>query len=63
MKGLGKQSGTWEELFGIEAAEAFNAYYIARYINEIAAAGKNVYPLPMYINVWTKENYFWRNMA
>ncbi len=59
-KGLNKTSGTWDEVFGIEAAEAFNAYYIARFINEIAAAGKEVYPVPMYINVWTKENYFWR---
>lgn len=60
VKGLKKDPGTWQELFGLEAAEAFNAYYIARYINEIAAAGKKVYPLPMYINVWTRENYFWR---
>lgn len=59
-KGLNKNAGTWQEAFGIEAAEAFNAYHIARYINEIAVAGKKVYPLPMYINVWTKENYFWR---
>lgn len=59
-KGLKQQSGNWEEVFGIEAAEAFNAYYIAKFINEIAVAGKAIYPLPMYINVWTKENYFWR---
>ncbi len=55
--GLGKKGGTWDEVFGIEAAEAFNAYWIAKYINGVAAAGKAVYPLPMYINVWTKENY------
>jgi len=60
VNGLKSKTGTWQELFGIEAPEAFNAYYIAKYINEIAAAGKKVYPLPMYINVWTKENYFWR---
>ncbi len=58
--GLGKKGGTWDEVFGIEAAEAFNAYWIAKYINGVAAAGKAVYPLPMYINVWTKENYFQR---
>ncbi len=58
--GLNKNNGTWDEVFGIEAAEAFNAYYIAKYINEIAMAGKAIYQLPMYINVWTKENYFWR---
>ncbi len=58
--GLNKPTGNWDEVFGIESAEAFNAYYIAKYINEIAIAGKKIYPLPMYINVWTKENYFWR---
>ena len=60
IQGLNKKQGNWDEVFGIEAAEAFNAYYIAKYINEIAAAGKAVYAIPMYINVWTKENYFWR---
>ena len=59
-KGLNKEPGTWQEVFGIEAAEAFNAFYIAKYIDEIAKAGKKVYPLPMYINVWIKENYFQR---
>jgi len=59
-KGLDKEPGTWQEVFGIEAAEAFNAFYIAKYIDEIAKAGKKVYPLPMYINVWIKENYFQR---
>jgi hypothetical protein len=33
----------------------FNAYYFANYINEVAKAGKAVYPLPMYINVWNVE--------
>lgn len=58
--GLGKDPGTWDELFGVEAAEAFNSWHISIFINEIARAGKDVYPLPMYINVWTKENYFHR---
>lgn len=60
VNGLNKKPGTWDEVFGIEAAEAFNSWYIAKFINEIAVAGKKVYNLPMYINVWTKENYFWR---
>jgi hypothetical protein len=55
---LGKTREHGRHYLVIEAAEAFNAYYIAKFINEIAAAGKAVYPLPMYINVWTKENYF-----
>jgi hypothetical protein len=52
VKALKKTSGTWKEVFGKRADEFFNAYYMATYINEVARAGKEVYPLPMYINVW-----------
>jgi len=48
---LGKKPGTWREVFGGDADEFFHAYHIAAYINEIAAAGKAVYPLPMNVNV------------
>jgi len=44
--------GTWKEVFGRIADEAFNAYYLSGYINEVAKAGKAVYPLPAYVNVW-----------
>lgn len=60
LRKLNKSSGTWEKVFGVEAAEAFNAYYIARYIDQIAAAGQQVYDLPMYVNVWIRENAFQR---
>ena len=30
----------------------FQAYHQARYINEIAAAGKAEFAIPYYINVW-----------
>ena len=30
----------------------FQFYYQAKYINEIAAAGKAEFPIPCYINVW-----------
>ena len=49
---LKKKPGTWKEAFGREADEAFNAYYISSYINEIAQAGKQAYPLPTLVNVW-----------
>lgn len=49
---LKKKPGTWKEAFGREADEAFNAYYISSYINEMAQAGKQVYPLPTLVNVW-----------
>jgi hypothetical protein len=56
--GLGKQAGKWSDIFGISAAETFNAWYIASYINEIAAAGKAIYGLPMYANAWGREHLF-----
>jgi Domain of unknown function (DUF5597)/Glycosyl hydrolases family 35 len=47
-----KQPGTWSQVFGAEADEMFQFYYQAKYINEIAAAGKAEFPIPCYINVW-----------
>ena len=57
---LKQPPGTWSAVFGAEAAEAFNAYHIATYINAVAAAGKAEYDLPMYINVWAREGGFER---
>jgi len=47
-----KKNGTWEEVFGksIQTEEIFQAWYYARYVNEVAVAGKKEYPLPMYVN-------------
>lgn len=43
--------GTWAEVFGKDADEFFHAYHIAKYCNEITAAGKAIKNLPMYVNV------------
>ncbi len=48
---LKRQPGTWAQVFGKDADEFFHAYYIARYCDEIAAAGKAIKNLPMYVNV------------
>ena len=45
-------SGTWSQVFGADADERFAAYSTAHYVNEVAAAGKAEYALPMYCNVW-----------
>ena len=45
-------AGNWTKAFGPDADESFAAYSTAHYINEVAAAGKAEYPLPMYCNVW-----------
>jgi beta-galactosidase GanA len=47
-----KQPGTWREVFDGDADEVFQLYYQARYINAIAAAGKQEFSIPCYINVW-----------
>jgi len=47
-----KQAGTWSQVFGAEADETFQAYHQAKYINEIAAAGKAEFAIPLYINAW-----------
>jgi beta-galactosidase GanA len=48
-----KTRGSWEELFGPgdAAAEVFTAWYYARFADQLAAAGKAAYPIPMYVNV------------
>jgi len=47
-----KTSSNWETVFGKSLAtdEAFMAWHYAGYVNEIAAAGKKAYNLPMYVN-------------
>ena len=52
LKIVNKQPGTWSQVFGAEADEIFQAYYQAHYLNEIAAAGKSEFAIPLYMNVW-----------
>jgi beta-galactosidase GanA len=46
---IGK-SGTWSQVYGATADQAFNAWYVARYVDQIAASGKAQLDLPMYVN-------------
>jgi beta-galactosidase GanA len=43
-------SPNWQQAFGPDADEYFNAWATAKYVGEVAAAGKAVYPLPMDVN-------------
>ncbi len=45
------KAGNWQSVFGKDADEFFHAYYIAKYCDEIAQAGKAIKNLPMYVNV------------
>jgi len=48
----GKSGGSWAQVFGDspDAEEVFMAWNFARYTDQVAAAGKAEYPLPMYVN-------------
>ncbi|GME23975.1 Glycoside hydrolase family 42 [Neofusicoccum parvum] len=52
-----RKQGSWEEVFGKskKTDELFMAYHYAHYLNRVAAAGKEKYPIPLYTNVW--QNY------
>lgn len=48
-------NASWPELFGADASELFTAWRIARNIDNLAKAGKEIYPLPMFVNAWLRE--------
>ncbi|HEY1194541.1 DUF5597 domain-containing protein [Flavobacterium sp.] len=47
-----KTSGNWEQIFGkgLHTDEIFMAWYFSKFTNQIAKAGKDVYPIPMFVN-------------
>lgn len=55
VKGLGKQPGTWKDVFGEDADETFEAWYTAVYIEQVAAAGNAEYRLPLYVNAALRD--------
>ena len=55
LKTMNKQPGTWRQVFADDADEYFHAWTIARYIEQVAQAGKAVYPLPMYVNAALRD--------
>lgn len=49
-KPVAAPTGSWREVYADYADEYFHAWAMARYIGDIAAAGRAVYDLPMYVN-------------
>ena len=47
--------GSWQQVFGDRADEYFHAWYVSSYIGQVAAAGKSVYPLPLYVNAALRD--------
>ena len=48
-------SPNWQEAFGAEADVCFHAWAVAKYVGQVAAAGKAVYPLPLYANAALRD--------
>lgn len=62
-----KTAGTWEAVFGKSVLdeknpkvlsflpeELFSTYYYTKFVGQLAAAGKEAYPIPMFVNAWPK---------
>jgi hypothetical protein len=47
--------GSWKKVFGDRADEYFQAWSVAHFIGQVAAAGKAEYPLPMYANAALRD--------
>ncbi len=55
LSALHKSPGTWSQVFGDDAEEFFHAWSVAHYVGQVAAAGKAVYPLPLYTNAALRD--------
>ena len=55
VRALRTHGGTWREVFGPQADEFFHAWNIARFVQQVAAAGEAVYPLPLYVNAALRD--------
>ena len=54
---LHKPKGTWAQVFGDDAEEFFHAWSVAHYIEQVAAAGKAAYPIPLYANAALRDPF------
>jgi hypothetical protein len=50
-----KAGGNWTTVFGTNADEYFHAWHVARFVGQVAAAGKDEYPLPLYANAALRD--------
>ncbi len=55
LSALHKQTGNWTAVFGADADEFFHAWSVARFVGQVAAAGKAAYPLPLYTNAALRD--------
>jgi beta-galactosidase GanA len=60
VRAMGRPVGSardWQATFGNDADEYFHTWSIAQYIERVAAAGKAIYPLPLYVNAALKDPF------
>ena len=58
LRAMGREhmaGSTWDEAFARDADEFFHAWSVASYIGQVAAAGKEEYPLPMLVNAALRD--------
>ncbi|HEU4654981.1 MAG TPA: beta-galactosidase, partial [Steroidobacteraceae bacterium] len=57
VKKLHRQPGSWKQAFGKDADEFFHAWHVARFVEQVAAAGKAEYAIPMYVNAALRDPF------
>jgi Domain of unknown function (DUF5597)/Beta-galactosidase len=50
-----REPTNWHDVFGDNADEFFHVWCVSKYIGQVAAAGKAIYPLPMYVNASLRD--------
>lgn len=46
---------SWGEVFGRDADEFFQVWHVSSFIGKVAAAGKSIYPIPLYVNAAIRD--------
>ncbi len=60
LKAMNRTSGansSWRDALGPDADVYFHAWAVARYVGQVAAAGKAVYLLPLYVNAALRDPF------
>jgi hypothetical protein len=55
-KGGSRRGASWPETYGTRGYEYREAWSIARFIDAVAAAGREAYDVPMYANAWLDKD-------
>jgi len=57
LSATGRTTGSWSDVFGFSADEAFQAWYVASFVGKVVEKGKKEYNIPMYVNAWLDPNF------